>query len=192
MSVAEVNPLHRKLMLSIINGQHNLQMRKIHVRSPAEAHRPKTTRVLPLPVLRRIVIDGMGGVHNQAPLAGRCVYVSFYMSTSRICLAFQAGRPCAGGKRHALLQGSNCKAHSSGVQQQSVRVLTAWRASGGRWCGICEGSACRACSGRAQQQSLRADGLLDGRRALVRHLRGDGLQSLQQQSTALESACADD
>lgn len=52
VSVAEVNPLHRKLMLSIINGQHNLQMRKIHVRSPSEAHRLKTTRVLLRPVHR--------------------------------------------------------------------------------------------------------------------------------------------
>ena len=40
-SVAEVVPLHRKLMLSIINGEQNLELRKLHVR-------PAAPRPLPL------------------------------------------------------------------------------------------------------------------------------------------------
>lgn len=31
-SVAEVMPLHRKLMLSITNGEQSLELRKLHVR----------------------------------------------------------------------------------------------------------------------------------------------------------------
>ena len=33
-SVAEVMPLHRKLMLSITNGEQSLELRKLHVRPP--------------------------------------------------------------------------------------------------------------------------------------------------------------
>lgn len=57
-SVAEVVPLHRKLLLSIINGEQNLELRKLHVRPALDGALGE--------------IGGSRGVFAQEPTAGGC------------------------------------------------------------------------------------------------------------------------